>query len=245
MIPLPKNSHILADAGAVARTAAERLGSLCAATPDRPIAVCLSGGSTPKRLYTLLAGAAHRETLPWDRLHWFFGDDRHVPWDDAVSNVRMAREAFSGAPIPPGNVHGMPMSHALAADAAAYEAELKAFYGAETLDPERPLFDLVLLGLGEDGHTASLFPGKPAVEETRAWVSPVPEAGLDPFVPRLTLTFPVLASARSVLMLVTGEAKRAPLQRLADGEDLPAARIAGPVTWLVDRAAADADSASA
>lgn len=240
MIPLPKNAHILADAGAVARAAAERLGALCAAAPDRPLAVCLSGGSTPKRLYTLLAEADHRDALPWPRLHWFFGDDRHVPWDDAVSNVRMAREAFAGASIPPGNVHGMPVSKDLAADAAAYEAELKAFYGAETLNPERPLFDLVLLGLGEDGHTASLFPGKPALEETRAWVAPVPEAGLDPFVPRLTLTFPVLASAHSVLMLVTGEAKRAPLRRLAEGEDLPAARIAGPVTWLLDRAAADA-----
>lgn len=239
MLPLPKNSEILADAAAVARAAADRLASLCAATPDRPLAICLSGGSTPKRLYTLLAGAEYRDVLPWDRLHWFFGDDRHVPWDDAVSNVRMAREAFAGAPIPPGHVHGMPVSNAIAADAAAYEAELKAFYGAGTLDPEKPLFDLVLLGLGEDGHTASLFPGKPAIAERGAWVAPVPEAGLDPFVPRLTLTFPVLASARSVLMLVTGEAKRAPLRRLAEGEDLPAARIAGPVTWLLDRSAAD------
>jgi 6-phosphogluconolactonase len=240
MIALPKNSEILADPDAVARAAAERLVALCAATPDRSVAVCLSGGSTPKRLYTLLTSAGYRDALPWTRLHWFFGDDRHVPWDDAVSNVRMARDAFAASPIPPGHVHGMPASNALAADAAAYEAELKAFYGSETLDPKRPLFDLVLLGLGEDGHTASLFPGKPALEETRAWVAPVPEAGLDPFVPRLTLTFPVLASARSILMLVTGEAKRAPLRRLAEGEDLPAARITGPVTWLLDRAAAGA-----
>jgi len=238
MIPLPKNSEIFADADAVARATADRLVALCATRPDRPIAVCLSGGSTPKRLYALLAGPDYAGTLPWARLHWFFGDDRHVPWDDADSNVRMAREAFGGAPIPPGHLHRIPTDGTLTADAAAYEAALKAFYGAETLDPDRPLFDLVLLGLGEDGHTASLFPGKPALGETRAWVAPVPEAGLAPFVPRLTLTFTALASARSVLVLVTGASKRAPLQRIADGADLPAARIVGPVTWLLDRAAA-------
>lgn len=240
MIPLPKNSEILPDADAVARAAADRLVALCVAAPDRPVAVCLSGGSTPKRLYALLAGPDYRDALPWARLHWFFGDDRHVPWDDAASNVRMAREAFAGAPIPAENLHGIPTEGTLEADAAAYETELNAFYGTDRLDPGRPLFDLVLLGLGEDGHTASLFPGKPALDEATAWVAPVPEAGLAPFVPRITLTFPVLASARSVLFLVTGEAKRAPLERLAEGETLPAFRVAGPVTWLLDRAAAGA-----
>jgi 6-phosphogluconolactonase len=239
MIPLPTNSEILADSDAVARAAAERLTALCAAAPDRPIAVCLSGGSTPKRLYALLAGPDYRGALPWARLHWFFGDERHVPWDDAASNVRMVRDAFADAPIPPGNLHGIPANGSLAEDTAAYEGALKAFYGAAALDRNRPLFDLVLLGLGEDGHTASLFPGKAAIDEAHAWVAPVPEAGLAPFVPRITLTFPALASAHSVLVLVTGEAKRTPLQRLAEGEDLPAARITGPVTWLLDRAASD------
>jgi len=237
MIPLPKNSEIFADADAVARATADRLVALCAARPDGPVAVCLSGGSTPRRLYALLAGPDYAGTLPWARLHWFFGDDRHVPWDDTDSNVRMAREAFAGAPIPPGHLHRIPTDGTLTADAAAYEAALKTFYGARTLDPDRPLFDLVLLGLGEDGHTASLFPGQPAVAETRGWVAPVPEAGLAPFVPRLTLTFPALASARSVLVLVTGAAKRVPLQRIADGADLPASHLAGRVTWLLDRAA--------
>nr|USU31947.1 6-phosphogluconolactonase [Methylobacterium sp. OTU13CASTA1] len=240
MIPLPDDADLLADADAVARAAADRFVALCEASPEGAIAVCLSGGSTPKRLYALLARPEYADALPWARLHWFFGDDRHVPWDDPESNVRAAQDTFGDAPIPPGHLHPIPTGGALEADAAAYESVLKAFYGAETLDPDRPLFDLVLLGLGEDGHTASLFPGKPAVEESGAWVAPVPEAGLAPFVPRITLTFPALASARHVLVLVTGASKRRPLERLADGEDLPAARIAGPVTWLLDRAAADA-----
>ncbi|MCJ2080899.1 6-phosphogluconolactonase [Methylobacterium sp. J-090] len=238
MIPLPGNSEILPDAESVARAAADRLVALCAAAPDRPIAICLSGGSTPKRLYALLAGPDYRDALPWARLHWFFGDDRHVPWDDAASNVRMAREAFAAAPIPVENLHGIPTDGTLEADAAAYAKALKDFYGADRLDPDRPLFDLVLLGLGEDGHTASLFPGKPALDETTAWVAPAPEAGLAPFVPRITLTFPALASARSILFLATGEAKRVPLERRAGGEALPAFHVTGPVTWLVDRAAA-------
>lgn len=242
MIPLPPNSEVLPDADAVARAAADRLVALCARAPDAPVAVCLSGGSTPKRLYTLLAGPDYVGALPWDRLHWFFGDDRLVPWDDAASNVHMARAAFADAPIREDQFHPMPTTDGPAAGAAAYDRTLRAYYGAERLDPARPLFDLVLLGLGEDGHTASLFPGKPALGETNAWVVPVPEAGMEPCVPRLTLTFPALASARESLFLVTGAGKRETLRRLAAGEDLPAGRVTshGRLTWLLDRAAASA-----
>lgn len=241
-IPLPQGSEILPDAEAVARRAADRLVAVCAEAPNERIAICLSGGSTPKRLYALLAGPDYLERVPWPRIHWFFGDDRVVPWDDPLSNVRMVREAFGhGAPIPATHLHFIPSDLGPDAGAIAYSESLRAFYGADALDPDRPLFDLVLLGLGEDGHVASLFPGKPALAELEAWAAPVPEAGLAPFVPRITLTYPALASSRQVLFLVTGEAKTEPLRRLSEGVALPAACIAskGSLTWLIDRAAAN------
>jgi 6-phosphogluconolactonase len=239
-VTLPAGTHVLPDAEAVAREAAERLIVACNAAEGERAAVCLSGGSTPKRLYGLLASPEYAVRVPWTRVHWFFGDDRVVPWDDARSNVRMVREAFGhGTEIPPSHLHFIPSDEGAEIGARAYERTLLDFYGAEALDPERPLFDLVLLGLGEDGHTASLFPGKPAVDERDALVAPVPEAGLAPFVPRISLTVPALMSARHVLFLVTGAGKRAPLARLAAGEDLPAGRVEGDgVAWLLDAAAA-------
>ncbi|WP_082552731.1 6-phosphogluconolactonase [Methylobacterium sp. Leaf456] len=243
MIALPENTQLLDDAEATARAAAEHLIEQVTSAEGERAAVCLSGGSTPKRLYALLASPGFVERVPWERVHWFLGDDRVVPWDDALSNVRMVREAFGhSTPVPPTHLHFIPSDEGAKAGARAYEATLKDFYGADRLDPARPLFDLVLLGLGSDGHTASLFPGKPAVKERAAWVAPVPEAGMEPFVPRITLTFPALASARSVLFLVNGAGKRDPLQRLAAGEDLPAAHASsvGALTWFIDREAADA-----
>lgn len=243
MIPLPRNSQLFADAEATARAAADELLALIATAPDERVAISLSGGSTPKRLYELLAGPGYVERLPWPRLHWFFGDDRLVPHDDPLSNVRLVREAFGEAgPAAQAHLHPIPTSGSAEEGAGAYEATLRDFYGAETLDPGRPLFDLVLLGLGSDGHTASLFPGKPALAEREAWAVAVPEAGMEPFVPRISLTFPVLASTRAALFLVNGAGKRDPLSRLSRGEDLPAARVAsrGTLTWYVDRQAADA-----
>ncbi len=243
MLPLPPNSELFPDAEATARAAAEHLVRLCETAPNERIAVCLSGGSTPTRLYALLASPDYVERVPWARIHWFFGDDRVVPWDDARSNVRMVREAFGhGTALPQTHFHFIPSDEGADNGARAYAATLRDVYGADQLDPSRPLFDLVLLGLGSDGHTASLFPGKPAVDEREAWVAAVPEAGMEPFVPRISLTLPTLGSTRSVLFLVNGAGKRDALSRLAAGEDLPAGRVtgAGTVTWFIDRAAADA-----
>jgi 6-phosphogluconolactonase len=236
---LPAHTVVLADADAIAREAADRLVAALSG-PGAQFAVCLSGGSTPKRLYALLASAPYRQRIPWDRTHWFLGDERVVAADDPASNQRMMREAFGDAsPIPPALFHPIPTNGTPQAGAEAYDAELRAFRGA---DAGRPLFDLTLLGLGEDGHTASLFPGKPALDVTDRLAAPVPEAGQPPYVPRITLTFPALAASRATLFLVSGAAKGVPLARVAAGEDLPAARAAraANVTWLLDRAAAGA-----
>jgi 6-phosphogluconolactonase len=120
---------------------------------------------------------------------------------------------------------------------------LKSFYGGDRLDPARPLFDLVLMGVGPDGHTASLFPGYPAIEETGRWVTGVPEAHVEPFVPRVSLTLPALGSCREMLFEVAGADKRAILTRVLDGENLPANRAhsIGETVWLVDQAALPED----
>ena len=125
----------------------------------------------------------------------------------------------------------------------AYEAALLAFYGAGALDPARPLFDIMLLGLGEDGHTASLFPGSPRSTSGDTWAVGVAQAGQPPYVPRVTLTMPALASTRLALVLVSGHAKHRALERIADGDRLPAgiAAGAGGATWIVDCAAADGE----
>ncbi|AWN45865.1 6-phosphogluconolactonase [Methylobacterium terrae] len=234
----PADHEVLPDADAVARAAAERLVAVAAAKSGE-VGVCLSGGSTPKLLYRLLAGPDFRDSLPWARLHWFFGDERVGDGPEAGSNRRLAEEAF-GDLVPPGRLHPIPTDRPARDAAAAYAAELRIWYGADRLDPARPLFDLVLLGLGEDGHTASLFPGKSEVEESEAWVVAVPEAGLSPFVPRVSLTLPALGATPLILFLVTGEGKRAPLARLAAGEDLPSgrAKARGETVWLLDRRAA-------
>jgi 6-phosphogluconolactonase len=126
------------------------------------------------------------------------------------------------------------------AAARLYEDDLKQFYGADKLDPARPLFDLVLMGLGDDGHTASLFPGSAALDEKDRWVVGIAKAGMEPFVPRVTLTFPALASAHEMLFLVDGANKRDVVRSVLNGEDVPAARAdaQGELVWLLDRAAA-------
>jgi 6-phosphogluconolactonase len=229
----------VSDPAALAKAAAERILARIAANKDR-VAICLAGGSSPKQLYQLLATDAYRNRIPWDRVHWFVGDERFVPADDPRSNIAMARAAFLDRCAPAANVHPIPTDRADPSEGAhRYERELKSFYGADELELRRPLFDVVLLGVGPDGHTASLFPGYPAVDETRRWVIEVPKANVEPFVPRVTLTLPTLGSCREMLFEASGAGKRAILARVFAGEDLPAnrARSTGETIWLVDAAA--------
>jgi 6-phosphogluconolactonase len=235
---------VVADANAIAETAAKRLINRLKEAQGRA-AVCLTGGSSPEGLYRLLAEDPWRGQVPWDRVHWFMGDDRFVPESDPLSNMGMARRLFvDKVRAPRGNVHPVPTDANYPEGAAnLYQDVLREFYGAERLDPARPLFDLVLMGLGPDGHTASLFPQSRALEEKDRWVVGVAKAGMEPFVPRVTLTFPALASTREMLFMVDGAGKRDILRRVLSGDDLPAARAHadGELVWLLDRAAAPED----
>jgi len=208
-------------------------------------ALALSGGSTPRRLYQVLAEPPYRGAFPWSRTHCFWGDERFVPHDDAQSNCRMAHEALlSRVPIPAANIHPIATEGVSAAAAAQrYVDELRSFYGAAQLDPARPLFDLVLLGLGPDGHTASLFPGAAVLAERNRWVDAVIGPRREA---RITLTYPALESTRRAAFLVTGDDKRAVLARLRNGDAaLPAARLhpTGELFIFSDAAAAGADAA--
>jgi 6-phosphogluconolactonase len=229
----------VSDAHALAQAAADRILARVAANGDR-VAICLTGGSSPKQLYQLLATEAYRSRIPWDRVHWFIGDERFVPANDPLNNMGAARRIFLDRNAPASNIHPIPTDTAGPHEAARrYEDELKSFYGADRLDATRPLFDVVLMGVGPDGHTASLFPDYPALEETKRWVVEVPTAHVEPFVPRVTLTLPPLNSCREMLFEVSGSDKRAILTRVLDGEDLPAnrAHAMGETIWLVDNAA--------
>ena len=232
----------VADPAALAMAAAERVLARIAANSGR-VAICLTGGSSPKQLYRLLAGDAYRSRIPWQRVHWFIGDERFVPASDPLNNMGIAREIFLDRLAPAANIHPIPTDTASPDNpdksAELYERELKSFYGAEQFDPARPLFDLVLMGVGPDGHTASLFPDYPALDEAKRWVVGVPKAHVEPFVPRVTLTLQALASCREMLFEVAGAEKQAILTRVLAGENLPANRAQSidETIWLVDQAA--------
>ncbi len=237
--------EVLADPHALSRRVADWMLELARAK-NGVFSVVLSGGSTPRELYQHLAEAPYREMFPWARAHWFWGDERFVPHDDARSNYRMAREALlSRVPIPAGNIHPIP-TEGITPEAAAfaYEQVLKSFYGAERLDATRRLFDVVLLGLGEDGHTASLFPGSATLAERDRWVVAAVGAKSEP---RISLTFPALESCTHAAFLVAGAEKSEIFGRVQRGDsDLPAARFqpASEVTWFLDRAAAGSTKSS-
>jgi 6-phosphogluconolactonase len=236
---VPSEKHVFRDAEALAHHVAEWLCALALAS-DRDFAICCSGGSTPKRLYEILAEPAIASRFPWSRVHWFWGDERFVPHDHPDSNYGMVRDALlSRVPIPRDAIHPIPTTPLVPEQAAvAYEATLKNFYGANIITPERPIFDVTLLGIGTDGHTASLFPGHSALKDTTHWALPVVGAGSKA---RITLTYPLLDSSRDAAFLVTGEAKRTIVECARSGDwTLPAARVRpiGRLHWFMDYAAA-------
>ena len=228
----------LPDPAALARHVAEWMTEAAVASTG-DFRVSLSGGSTPKALYTLLASEPFVGRFPWTRVHWYWGDERFVPWDHPESNYRMTREAMlSKAPVPPQNIHPVPPDGTPDDAARRYEATLQAGYGSAVLDPARPMFGITLLGLGPDGHTASLLPGEPVLEERKRWVAAVSHGR--PEV-RITMTYPVIDSSQRVAFLVAGQEKAAILKTIrAGGSQLPAARVkpAGELIWFTDRAAA-------
>ncbi len=237
--------RILPDAVAVAHTAAE----LFVASAERTLGehgtwtCALSGGSTPRATFNLLAQAPFADRVAWRRVYLFWGDERHVPPEDPDSNYRMVAESLlKNVPIPPDHVHRVLAELPSAAAAAtAYEATLRSVFKLAV--GELPRFDFVLLGMGPDGHTASLFPGTPALTEQDALVVANPVAKLH--TERVTLTTPVLNNAREIVFLVTGAEKADALAAVLRGErrpeELPSQLINpanGTLTWLVDRAAA-------
>jgi 6-phosphogluconolactonase len=199
----------------------------------------LSGGSTPRALYELLGARPRRDDFPWPRLQLFWGDERFVPHNDPASNFGMALTAFLlDVPIRRDHVYAIPTDGTPADAAARYEATLRQIRAADGDNPTRPMFDVVLLGLGADGHTASLFPDSAALDEQEHWVVPVENQPM----PRITLTYPAIANSRHVAFLVTGQEKqKAAMGAIARDRALPAGRVTseGEVVWFLDRAAGE------
>lgn len=206
--------------------------------------LALAGGDTPRACYQALTGASLGGDIPWSAVEVFWSDERRVPLDNPASNYAMARATLlDQVPIPASQIHPAPVDLPDAQAAVAYARELEALPRDAA---DRPRFDLILLGLGEDGHTASLFPGDPAVDEERAWVRAV-RAGKPP-PERLTFTLPVINAARAVLFLVQGSAKRSALQAVRRRDPRVPASLVQPVDgellFIVDREALVEDPAT-
>jgi 6-phosphogluconolactonase len=237
---MPSNVEVFPDREQLIRAAAEhvvRLASSAIAASGK-FSLALAGGSTPKPLYTLLASESYVTRIDWQRVHVFWGDERCVPPDDPQSNYRMVKETMLDAvPIPSGNVHRIRGEDEPETAALAYEQELRTFFG------DSAAFDLVVLGMGDDGHTASLFPGSPAVTERERWVVAQHVAHVSMW--RITLTPVAINAAKNVIFLVSGSEKADRLREVLESprrpEVLPAQAIQpihGRLLWLVDQAAA-------
>ncbi len=226
--------RVFDDGVALARGAADLLVARASAG-DAPFVVALSGGSTPRPVYECLATPPWRDRVPWNRVHWVIGDERFVPVADPESNIGMIRRAMlDHVPVPPANIHAIPTEGTTPEAAAATHAA-----ALERLrKPDGTLFDLNFLGMGDDGHTASLLPGQPVLAVRDRLVAPVPH-GRDNV--RITLTYPALDASALVVFLVAGAGKRAMLNTvLSGGATVPVAGIhpKGETVWLTDRDAA-------
>ena len=233
--------RVLADLEAISREAARRLTDLArdAVRQRGTCAIALAGGSTPRRLYQLLASDAHRAAVPWDAIAWFWSDERCVPPEHAQSNYRLAFDTLLGpAGVSAERVHRIAGEASPPARAALdYEATLRH----AVLDG---VLDVVLLGVGADGHTASLFPGSPALAERERWVVATEAVGPHAIRERITMTYPLLDRARGLFVLASGEAKHDVVSAVMKdpvtaARRYPVARLApaGHLTWFVDRAA--------
>lgn len=203
-------------------------------------AVALSGGSTPRAMHKILAEEPYCSGISWDKVHIFWVDERCVPVSNPASNYGLAKQDFlDRISIPLGQIHPMPGKILPEKGTVLYQRELEAFFKPEQGD--QPLFDLIFLGVGKDGHTASLFPGQQVLEECEEWVAAV--KGGDPDVNRLTLTVPVLNNARQIVFLVSGKGKAPIVKSLFENSEphLPAQKIQpidGKLIWLLDKGAA-------
>ncbi len=194
--------------------------------------VALSGGNTPKRFYELLATAEFSKNINWKKVFIFFSDERYVLHSDTESNFNMASASLlNHIPIPSKNIFAIPTSSSPEKDAVKYEADIKKLFGSNT-----PVFDLILLGMGEDGHTASLFPGNKILEEKKRLVKEVylPEKGIY----RISFTFPLINQAKQILFLVSGKEKEPVLKKILSKrkikKPLPVQLIKGNILWMVN-----------
>jgi 6-phosphogluconolactonase len=233
-VPAIGTIRMFDDVAALAHGAAELLCER-AASSSGVFVVALSGGSTPKPVYECLAMPAFRDRVPWARVHWVIGDERFVPVNDPESNIGMiSRALFDHVPVPAENIHAIPTENTTPEQASdAHAAALERLRR-----PDGTLFDLNFLGMGDDGHTASLLPGQPVLGVRDRLVAPVPH-GRDNI--RITLTYPAIDASALVAFLVAGTGKRAMLNTiLSGGASVPAAAVhaMGETVWLVDRLAA-------
>lgn len=235
------NVQIFENPEAVARHAAQFIAGLAnSITSQRSCRIVLSGGETPRRVYELLASDEFKQKIDWRAVQVFFGDERTVPADDPASNYGMASAALlSQVPIPKANIYPISGAGDPTSNAETYERELKSVFSHATW----PDFDLVLLGMGEDGHIASLFPGTAALKEEKRWAAANWVPRLEEF--RITLTLPAINAAANILFLVTGEKKAARLAQVMSRppqlEQLPAQLVQpsnGSLVWMIDQAAA-------
>jgi len=217
-----------------------RMTAIDCVKKERRFFVAISGGSTPRPMHRLFAEEPYYSEIPWDKIDLFWVDERCVPQDDPASNFGAAKQdLLNRIPIPLGHIHPMPVDIPPQEGALTYEREIKDYF--QLKEGEFPVFDLIYLGLGNDGHTASLFPGHKALGETKRLVVAV--KGGDLHVSRITMTYPVFNHARQIVFMVSGKGKSLVLKTTFEKRKdlLPAQRVRpfrGKMTWLLDREAA-------